>query len=125
MRHVFWLVLLSLLACGCGKSKGPLLSHGKPVAHWVGVMNDPDPAKRKQAVKALESVGTADPSAIPALSAAVKDPEAVVRSEAILALLRLGPAAKSAEPALEEALQDPDPEVRRYAEKALARIRGQ
>jgi HEAT repeat protein len=114
---------LGALASGCGK-KEPLLSHGQPVSHWLGVLKDPNPQARKKAVTALGHVGAADPDAIPAVVGAVKDPDPAVRAEAVLALLNLGPVAKEAVPILEEARSDRDPKVREYAWKALERIQG-
>jgi HEAT repeat protein len=112
------------LSLGCGQKKQPLTASGKPVSHWVEALDDPDPLKRKRAVKALGAVGTADAAAIPALKAALKDRDPRVRAEAALALLNVGPPAKEALPALEEARQDRDAKVRAHAEKAVVRIRG-
>jgi HEAT repeat protein len=122
MRSVVFICLAVLIA-GCGK-KEPLLSHGRPVSHWLQALHDPDPKTRKKAVVALGHVGTADPAAIPAVIEAVKDADPTVRAEAVLALLNLGPAAKDAVPALTEAQNDADPKVRGYAGKALERIQG-
>jgi HEAT repeat protein len=117
------LILLAVVACGCGQ-KGPVLSHGQPVSHWVEALHDPSPQARKKAVVALGHAAPADPAAMPALIGAVKDRDAGVRGEAVLALLNLGPAARDAIPALEEARKDPDARVRGYAAKALERVRG-
>jgi HEAT repeat protein len=123
MRHIA-IVIVCLLFAGCAK-KEPLTAHGKPVAHWLQALQDPDPAVRKKAVVALGHVGGADPAALPALADAVKDRDAGVRAEAVLALLNLGPAARDAVPALEQARSDRDPKVRSYAEKALKRVQGE
>jgi HEAT repeat protein len=122
MRRTIVFALLAL-ALGCGRDKQPLTSSGKPVSHWVEALKDPDPQKRKKAVKALGAVGAADPAAIPALVKALKDPDPRVRAESALALLNVGPAAKEAIPALEEACRDRDATVRDYAGKAISRIR--
>jgi HEAT repeat protein len=97
-------------------------AHGKPVSHWVEVLQSPDAKARKKAVDVLSNVGTADPAVLPALTEAVKDRDVAVRRAAILALLKMGPAAKDATPALTEALQDKDPQTREYARKALEKI---
>jgi HEAT repeat protein len=117
------LLLLTLLAGGCSKNE-PLRSHGQPVSYWVQALQEPDVPKRKKAVVALGHVGTADPSAMPALIGALKDADPSVRAEAVLALLNLGPDAKEAVPALTDAQNDPDPTVRDYARRALDRIQG-
>jgi HEAT repeat protein len=117
-------VLLAFVVLGCGEKKEPLLSHDKPVLYWMEELKKPDPKARKKAVVALGHVGTADPTAIPALIGAVKDRDARVRSEAVLALLNLGPDASDAIPAVTEAQHDRDATVRSHATKALERIRG-
>ena len=124
MRVVLPLALSFTLLPGCAREKPPVMSHGKPVSYWLEALNDPDARKRVQAVKALGHVGTADPAALPALTAALKDRDPAVRARVVLALLNIGPAASEAIPALEEARNDSDPTVRSYVEKALERIRG-
>jgi HEAT repeat protein len=122
MRVLFILGLI-ILASGCGKRE-PVISHGRPVSHWLQAIHDPDVKTRKKAVVALGHVGKADPAAIPAVIEAVKDADPSVRAEAVLALLNIGPDAKDAIPALTEAQGDKDINVRTYAAKALERIQG-
>ncbi len=117
----FMVAGLILSITGCGE-KPPLLVHGKPVSHWVEVLQEPDPQARIKAARMLGNVGAADPAVVPALVKAVKDPEAEVRGEVILALLKIGPDAQEAIPVLKEARQDEDEQVRAYAEKALQRV---
>jgi hypothetical protein len=129
MRAMFFRsVVVAALAAGllgCGaKESGPLVSHGKPVSHWVQELQSSDAKARKQAVKALGHFGPADPAVVPALAGALKDRDASVRVEAALALLNIGPAAQAASPALTEAQNDRDAKVREYAAKALERLRG-
>ena len=115
--------ILAGLAAGCGKPPPPTAG-GKPVSHWVQVLQGPDVRARKKAVARLGNVGTADPAAVPALANALKDPDARVRAEAALALLKIGPAATEAAPALAEARNDPDATVRSRAAAALDRMQG-
>jgi HEAT repeat protein len=117
-------ILLIILLMGCEKDNAPLMSHGKPVSHWLEELKKPDSKARRKAVLALGHVGTADSAAIPALIGAVKDRDATVRSKAILALLNIGPDAKDALPVLNDASKDTDPMVRSYAAKAVQRIQG-
>jgi HEAT repeat protein len=123
MRHFVVVTLGIALIAGCGRDKQPVMSHGQPVSHWVEALKDPDPGKRKQAVRALGHVGAADSATIPAVTDALKDSNARVRAEAALALLNIGPPAKDAVPDLEKAQNDKDATVRCYAQKALERIR--
>jgi HEAT repeat protein len=125
MRRVLCCALLPLLLLGCGQGTQELRSHGQTVSHWVEALKDPSPTQRRQAVKALGHVGTADAAALPAVTEALKDRDARVRAEAALALLNVGPAAREAIPTLEETSKDKDPTVREYARKALQRIRGE
>jgi HEAT repeat protein len=114
----------ALLLTGCNKQDPPVLSHGKPVDHWIQTLQSSVSKQRKQAVAALGHVGAADPRAIPALMTAVKDRDAIVRQEAVLALLNIGPEAKEAVAALTEATKDKDAKVRSYATKALSIVNG-
>jgi len=123
-KVLFTALVAACLAGGCGKSP-PTTAGGKPVAHWVGALRDPDPRVRKKAARKLGNVGPSDPAALPALVGALKDADPGVRRESVLALLKFGPAGGEAGPALEEAGQkDPDPTVRAYAVRALEKLRG-
>jgi HEAT repeat protein len=125
MRRLLMLTWLGLTPlAGCGSPAPQTMAHYRPVSHWVGVLRGPDAMQRKQAVRILGNVGTADPAVIPALAGAVKDADAAVRSEAVLALLKIGPPARDAVPALTDALRDKDARVRGYAAKAVERING-
>ena len=100
MRYFLWAASLCLLLLGCSRPTDPLTSHGKPVAHWLEELKQPDAKARKKAVVALGAVGKADPAAIPALIAVVKDDrDGRVRNEAVVALLNIGPDAEDAIPA--------------------------
>ena len=102
-----WFAVLCLVAlsCGCAR-KEPVVSHGKPVGHWVEALRSADPKARQKAVVALGHVGTADPVAVPALTGAIRDPDPTVRRAAVLALLNLGPSAQEAVQALTGATRD-------------------
>jgi HEAT repeat protein len=116
---VFPVVLVS----GCGQAP-PTLAGGKPVAHWVQALQDPDAKVRKEAAFKLGNVGPTDPAAFPALRGALKDRDAAVRREAILALLKHGPGAREAVPELTRVQNtDRDVTVRACAAKALEKLR--
>jgi HEAT repeat protein len=115
--------VIAALASGCGKTT-PTLAGGKPVAHWVQMLQDRDPAARKVAVVKLGNVGTADDAALPALLGALKDVDVEVRCAAVLALVKFERDTAGIEPALAEIdRNDPSPRVRALAGKALARFR--
>ena len=117
-------IVLTACLAGCSGQQGPLLSHGKPVDHWLEELRSPEVKARKKAVVALGHVGRADSRAVPALARAVKDPDPTIRKEAVLALLNIGPPARDAIPTLRDAEKDKDSAVRASAGKAIARIEG-
>jgi HEAT repeat protein len=126
MRYFLLALFLVMFLVGCNRNSEPVVAHGKPVAHWLEELQQPDPKARKKAVGALGAIGKADPASIPALIGVVKnDQDAMVRDQAVLALLNIGPDAKDAIPQLSEAeAKDPDATVRSHATKALEKIRG-
>jgi HEAT repeat protein len=119
---VYFTVLALTVVLGCTPA-APTRAGGKPTAHWLRALHAADPRERREAADKLGNVGPADPSACPALAAALADSDAGVRAAAILGLVRCGPAAKSAVPALAGLKEhDPDPGVRDYAARALAAL---
>ena len=111
-----------LALSGCSQP-APTMAHGKPVAHWVQALRDPDLKVRKRAADVLGNVGAADATVVPALAGAVKDQDRAVREATVLALLKMGGAARDAMPALVEASKDSDARVRSYAARALEKLR--
>ncbi len=122
MRFLAIGVLTALLA-GCESKAPPTLTGGKPVAHWIEAMQNPDVKIRKEAAFKLGNAGPRDPAILSALIAAMDDRDAGVRSEAIVAVVKFGTSAADAIPKL-NALKskDRDGKVRRYATKALEKI---
>jgi HEAT repeat protein len=84
---------------------------------FVKVMEDPDPAVRIRAMRALTASGK---EAVPFMIEALKNEKAAYW--AALVLNRIGPEAQDAVPALTELLGDKRPQVRREAVLALAEI---
>ena len=82
MRLVILLAAVLLLG-GCRKDP-VILAHGKPIAHWVQALQDPNPRSRKKAADVLGNVGAVDPAVVPALARALKDRDAGVRRAAQL-----------------------------------------
>ena len=113
---------ITICLSGC-QQKAVLLSvHGKSVSDWVAALKDREPHVRKKAVAALQSVGQADPAAIPAITGALADQDATVRDAAALALLNIGPDAAYSADALRVAQSDKNALVRTHATAALQRI---
>ncbi len=120
---VLFVVLFSLAPLGCSRPPVEAVAHGKPAAHWLDQLKQPEAKARKKAVTALGLLGKAEPEAMPALIAALKDRDAGVRRAAVVALVNLGPDASEAVPALTQISQrDADPAVRAQAAKALQHI---
>jgi HEAT repeat protein len=82
---------------------------------------DPSAAVRINAIEAL-GLKPAAPSAVAALSRAIKDTDPQARFSAALSLAQIGPAANAAVPALQDALHDENRYVPGYAVEALERI---
>ena len=82
---------------------------------------DPAAAVRINATEAL-GLKPATPTAVAALSSAIKDPDPQARFSAALGLAQIGPAAEAAVPALRDALHDENRYVPGYAVEALERI---
>ena len=82
---------------------------------------DPSAAVRINAIEAL-GLKPATPSAVAALSRAIKDADPQARFSAALSLAQIGPAAEAAVPALQDALHDENRYVPGYAVEALERI---
>ncbi|SRR5260370_26509848 len=125
MKRLSLITVVAVVSAGCGEAPSPLAG-GKPVAHWVSALQDPDAKLRTTAVFRLGNVGPTDAAVLPALLGALKDSDARVRREAILALMKCGPDARAAVPALNEIRRrDPDPKVRDHAARALEKIDGE
>jgi HEAT repeat protein len=82
---------------------------------------DPAASVRINAIEAL-GLKSATPSAVAALSRAIKDVDPQARFSAALSLAQIGPAAEAAVPALKDALHDENRYVPGYAVEALERI---
>ncbi len=116
------LLLLSAAGCG-GEPRGPILAGGREVKSWVADIRDPQPKVRRLAVLKLGNVGDTDPSAVEALTEALKDKDALVRRDAILAVAKL---TKPSDAIVQELKAmsngDRDATVRDHAGKALKRF---
>lgn len=91
------------------------------VAALSRATGDPAPGVRINATEAL-GLKPATPTAVAALSRAIKDQDTHAQFSAALSLAQMGPAAEAAVPVLEEALHDPNRYVPGYAVEALEQI---
>jgi hypothetical protein len=109
-----FVLLLCLLACGCGKKKS--------TAELIADLKAPGERERVIAVRTLpQRKGDAD-QVVPALTEALKDKDGDIRWSAAIGLGYFGEQAKGAVPALQAAQRDRDARVREAAAVALSRI---
>jgi HEAT repeat protein len=107
-------VLVCLLACGCGKEKS--------TDQLLEDLKSSQDRDRLLAVRTLpERKGNAA-KVVPALIEALKDRQNDVRISAAISLGPFGEQARDAIPALQAALRDRDARVRNAASTALSRI---
>ena len=126
MRFIAYFVILNqlILLSGCDSKQPAMQSvHGKSEEFWKRELKRAEAKNRITAIKALQTVGGADPSAILAISSALSDKDAKVRDAAALALLNIGPAATGAVDDLTKSKGDKDATVRKHADEALKHIR--
>jgi ankyrin repeat protein/HEAT repeat protein len=95
---------------------------GKTLGEWLRKLESKDPDDRIGACMALEKMGPAARSAIPALRRALRDEEVTVRILAASTLGGLGSDAATAVPDLVAALRDENEYVRVFAVTALGKI---
>ncbi|HZT81909.1 MAG TPA: HEAT repeat domain-containing protein [Gemmataceae bacterium] len=81
------LVLLTALPAASGAETH---YQGKPVRHWVQMLQNKDLLRRQRAVVALGQIGRSDKTALPALRDSLKDDDTSVRIAAAGALNALG-----------------------------------
>jgi HEAT repeat protein len=89
------------------------------VPKLIVLLDDPDPAVRRNTCRTLGRIGEAAKAAVPALTTRLTDPDPPVREYAAKALGWIGPPAASAIPELVKQLADPEPVAREGAVQAL------
>jgi len=119
------------------KPAGEPLFEGKPIGHWIKVLESGDAKVRGQAGQAIGTLvalakenANADvvaqaKSALPSLVKALQDKEESVRDWAAYTVGYLGPDAKSALPSLVKLLKDKDQLVTMSAANALGSMRAE
>jgi HEAT repeat protein len=108
------ILLVGLLACGCGKTKS--------TDELIGDLKSDNEGDRIRAVRLLPQRKDDAAKVVPALNEALKDRDGDVRRSAALGLGSFGDQARDAIPALQEAQRDRDARVREAARIALSRI---
>lgn len=78
---------------------------GRSLPEWTARLNDPVPARRLAAIKALGAIGPGAAPSIPALTRALSDREGWIRCEAAMSLGKVGPAAAGSAPAMFDAMR--------------------
>ena len=107
------LLVLSLLVAGCKP---------RSTDDWLRQLNDPDVAKRREAIRELGSKKLDVGRVVPALAEALKDESSYVRRDAALALGKFGVDAQPCVPALVATLADKESSVRSAATSSLKKI---
>jgi HEAT repeat protein len=107
-------VLLGLLACGCGKTKS--------TDDLIADLKSANERDRIMAVRLLPQRRTDAARVVPALTEALRDKAGDIRWSAAIGLGYFGDQARDAVPALQEAQRDRDARVREAADVALSRI---
>jgi HEAT repeat protein len=107
-------LLLCLLACGCGKKKS--------TDELLQDLKSSEERERLIAVRLLPQRKEDAVRIVPALIEALNDRESDIRTSAAIGLGYFGDKARDAIPALEAAQRDPNAKVREAAGVALSRI---
>jgi HEAT repeat protein len=107
-------LLLCLLACGCGKQKS--------TEQLIADLKSPEDRVRLIAVRLLAQRKGDPEEVVPALNEALKDRENDIRLSAAIGLGYFGEQAKGAIPTLQAAQRDRDARIREAAGVALSRI---
>ena len=108
-----WVVLILLLASGCGKQS---------TSQLIDNLKAPEPVTRIKAVQTLMERKEEAAQVVPALIQALRDDHTDVRRCAATGLGSFGEQAKDAVPALQTSLRDREPSVRKAAAQSLQHI---
>lgn len=96
---------------------------GKSTSHWIKALKSSDPAERKEAMKAVASIGPKASEAVPVLAEILTDdPDREMRNEAALTLSKMDPPPVAALSALIRAMEDKEAPVRMNAVNTLFRL---
>jgi HEAT repeat protein len=102
-------------------SLGPAAKRAIPTV--IEYFRTADPDGRAAAAQALAKIAEGNgPTAVPALTAAMKDPEVRMRHGAVATAALMGADGVALAPALVDRLSDPQPEVKQAAQDALVQL---
>ncbi|WP_197491324.1 HEAT repeat domain-containing protein [Planctomyces sp. SH-PL62] len=90
------------------KSTGHPSYAGRNLQSWTLQLDDPDPARRLAAIKALGAIGPGAAPSVPELTRALSDRESWIRCEAAVSLGKVGPAAAGSAQAMFDAMRRAD-----------------
>ena len=130
-KTAFMAVFLMVILSAAGVSGVPasavasdpeVLYRGKPVSHWIALLQSEDAAVRRRAVASMNAIVTGIDAVIPVLGKAVEDEDQGVRLKAVEVLGVLGRSLKDAFPELIRSAQSEDLTVRLAGLQALREI---
>src|SRR5690242_12997137 len=106
------LLALSALPCPPARADAPaaedVLVQGKPLAHWVDLLKEPDLLAREESLEVLAQAGPAAKAALPAVRPLLNAEPLTLRFRAALAVCKLGGDAAPAVPIFAEVLAEPN-----------------
>jgi len=102
-----------------------VLLAGKPLAHWMKELKDPDPLVREEALVVVAGKGDATREAVPLLAELLKDKSPQIRIKAAIALARFEDHAKVAVPVLLAEYKGGSPTLRQQILPALGPVASQ
>src|SRR5580765_7971279 len=96
---------------------------GKTTSYWITRLSWDDVKVRREAIRALATIGPEAEKAVPALIEALEDEVSDVRNAALRALGEIGPKAKGAASAIAHAIRDKNEHFAYYAIIAARKIK--
>lgn len=116
---ILCLAVAGPLAAQGARASEAAFARGKPLGEWLAQADHYIPELRREAVKAIATLGPGARAALPTLLRAARDEHQEVRYWAIEAIRRIGPDARDAAPVLLTVLADDVRPVQQVARRAL------
>lgn len=118
MRHVYLVLGMMMLICGCGPSE----PQPPTIAELIATLQKGEQKEQIEALRWINQLGAKAAETKAALVEALKSPHLSVRQGAARTLGQLAPQATDAIPALIGALKDPEPSVQQAAADSLGQF---